>query len=177
MAAPRDKRTTEEAASSHITARVPGAIDALCLMYTMTKYTKEAMFPHTGTWTLNEFILGDGGATSDNLPPRFSQIQYSWRSSSLGIQEQIWRVLANNARHVAGITGCRAHVRWVTKTRVGLPNKSIRTDKIATIRPQMRARPMYLRGSTASPMPQINTREPIEFGTPSPRCTRGVRSA
>ncbi|HEV7263544.1 MAG TPA: amidohydrolase [Falsiroseomonas sp.] len=110
---------------AHAVARCPGAADALCLMYTTTKYTKEAMFPHAGSWTLNEFILGDGGATSDNLTPRFSQIQYAWRSSSLGIQEQIWRVLANNARHVAGVTGCRAHVRWVTKTRVGVPNMAL----------------------------------------------------
>lgn len=112
---------------AHAQARCPGALDALCLMYTTTKYTKEAMFPHAGSWTLNEFVLGDGGATSDNLPPRFSQIQYSWRSSSLGIQEQIWRVLANNARHVAALTGCKAFVRWVTKTRVGLPN-AVMTD-------------------------------------------------
>ena len=112
---------------AHAAARCPGAVDALCLMYTTTKYTKEAMFPHAGSWTLNEFILGDGGATSDNLTPRFSQIQYSWRSSSLGIQEQIWRVLAANARHVASITGCKAHARWVTKTRVGLPN-TVMTD-------------------------------------------------
>lgn len=110
---------------AHAAARCPGALDALCLMYTTTKYTKEAMFPHAGSWTLNEHIIGDAGATSDNLTPRFSQIQYSWRSSSLGIQEQIWRVLANNARHVAGITGCRAFVRWVTKTRVGLPNTAL----------------------------------------------------
>lgn len=111
--------------AAHAVARCPGATDALCLMYTTTKYTKEAMFPHTGSWTLNEFILGDGGATSDNLPPRFSQIQYSWRSSSLEIQEQIWRVLANNARSAALATGCKAYVRWVTKTRVGLPNTAL----------------------------------------------------
>jgi aminobenzoyl-glutamate utilization protein B len=106
----------------HGTARCPGAIDALCLMYTTTKYTKEAMFPHTGSWTLNEFIIAGGEATSDNLPPRFSQIQYSWRSSALGIQQQIYSVLERNARHVAAMTGCRVSVRWVTKTRVGLPN-------------------------------------------------------
>src|SRR4051812_4537376 len=112
---------------AHAVARCPGALDAMMLMYTTTKYTKEAMFPHAGSWTLNEYVLGDGGATSDNLTPRFAQIQYSWRASSLGIQEQIWRVLANNARHAAGITGCRAHVRWVTRTRVGLPN-TVMTD-------------------------------------------------
>ena len=111
--------------AAHAVARSPGALDALCLMYTTTKYTKEAMFPHSGSWTLNEFVLGDGGATSDNLAPRFSQIQYSWRSSSLAIQEQIWRVLANNAKSAAMATGCRAFVRWVTKTRVGLPNTAL----------------------------------------------------
>ena len=110
---------------SHAIARAPGALDAMMLMYTMTKYTKEAMFPHSGSWTLNEFVLGDGGATSDNLAPRFSQIQYSWRASSLAIQEQIWRVLANNARQAAATTGCKAFVRWVTKTRVGLPNTAM----------------------------------------------------
>ncbi|HVB65725.1 MAG TPA: amidohydrolase [Nitrolancea sp.] len=107
---------------SHAAARCPGAIDALCLMYTMTKYTKEAMFPHTGTWTLNEFVMAAGDATSDNLPPRFSQIQYSWRGPTLGIQQQIYTVLENNARNAAATTGCQASVRWVTKTRVGLTN-------------------------------------------------------
>src|SRR6185312_15031122 len=86
---------------------------------------KEAMFPHTGTWTLNEFILVAGDATSDNLPPRLSQIQYSWRGPTLGIQQQIYNVLENNARHAAGATGCEVSVRWVTKTRVGLANHAM----------------------------------------------------
>jgi hypothetical protein len=68
---------------------------------TTTKYTKEAMFPHTSTWTLNEFVLVGGDATSDNPPPRFSQIQYAWRSPFLGIQQQIYMVPERNARHVA----------------------------------------------------------------------------
>jgi len=117
-----DKSLLPIRTSSHAAARCPGAIDALCLMYTMTKYTKEAMYPHAGAWTLNEFIMVGGDATSDNLPPRISQIQYSWRSPSLAVQEQIARVLANNARQAAATCGCQASVRWVTKTRVGLPN-------------------------------------------------------
>ncbi len=117
--------SAESAASSHITARVPGAIDALMLMYTMTKYTKEAMFPHTGTWTLNEFVLVAGDATADNLPPRFAQIQYAWRSPLLRVQEQIYNVLANNAKQAAAATGCEAYVQWVTKTRVGLANNAM----------------------------------------------------
>ena len=106
----------------HTVPRCPGALDAVCLMYTTTKYTKESMFPHTGTWTLNEFILAAGQCTSDNLPPRFSQIQYSWRSPTLDIQEQIFSVLERNAQQAAVATGCTLSTRWVTKTRVGLPN-------------------------------------------------------
>jgi aminobenzoyl-glutamate utilization protein B len=94
-------------------------------MYTLTKYTKEAMVPHTGTWTLNEFIMAGGDATSDNLSPRFSQIQYSWRSPLLAMQEQIYAVLENNARQAAAATGCEASVRWVTMTRVGLTNHAL----------------------------------------------------
>jgi metal-dependent amidase/aminoacylase/carboxypeptidase family protein len=120
-----DKSLIPTTHTSHAAARCPGAIDALCLMYTTTKYIKEAMFPHTGTWTLNEFVLVGGDATSDNLPPRFSPIQYSWRSPALGIQQQIYTVLEKNARHVAEMTGCRASVRWVTKTRVGLTNHAM----------------------------------------------------
>ncbi len=114
-----------EAPSAHTMARAPGANDALCLMYTTTKYTKEAMLPRTGTWTLNEAILGAGQATSDNLAPRFSQIQYSWRSPTLAMQERIATVLDNNAEHVAALTHCRLRKGWVTKTRVGLPNHAM----------------------------------------------------
>jgi aminobenzoyl-glutamate utilization protein B len=34
-------------------------------------------------------------------------------------------VLANNAKQAAGVTGCNASVRWVTKTRVGLANNAL----------------------------------------------------
>lgn len=107
---------------AHTKARAPGATDAICLMYTTTKYTKEAMLPHTGTWTLNEAILAAGQATSDNLPPRFGQIQYSWRSPTLEMAQRITEVLDQNAEHVAKITHCEVRSEWVTRTRVGLPN-------------------------------------------------------
>jgi aminobenzoyl-glutamate utilization protein B len=94
-------------------------------MYTTTKYLKEAMFPHTGTWTLNEFVMVAGQCTADNLPPRIGQIQYSWRSPALEIQEQIYRVLERNARQVAQTTHCDLGIRWITKTRVGLANRAL----------------------------------------------------
>ena len=111
--------------SVHTLARAPGAIDAVCLMYTTTKYTRDSMLPHTGSWTMSEAILAAGQATADNLPPRFSQIQYSFRAPTLDMQERILAVLENNARHVAAITHCNVRTGTVTKTRIGLPNHAM----------------------------------------------------
>lgn len=110
---------------SHNLVRSPGALDALSLMVTTTKYTKENMFPSTGSWTLNEAVLGASTATADNLPPRISQIQYSWRSPLYDIQGQILDVLVRNAKHVAAITNTEVSMRWVTRTRPGLPNHAL----------------------------------------------------
>jgi aminobenzoyl-glutamate utilization protein B len=57
----------------HAGGRCPAALDAVCLMYTTTKYTKEAMLPHSAYWTLNEFVMVAGQCTSDNLPPRLGR--------------------------------------------------------------------------------------------------------
>lgn len=111
--------------ATRLAGRVPGAIDALMLMYTTTKFTREAMFANAGNWTLNEVILHGGDATADNLAPRFTQIQYAWRTPDLKMQEHIWEVLANNARHAAAVSGCEVSVRWVSKTRVALPNQAL----------------------------------------------------
>ena len=114
-----------ETANPHTSARAPGAIDAVCLMYTTSKYLKEAMLPHTGTWTVNEAILAAGQATADNEPPRFSQIQYASRAPTLEMQERIFSVLDRNAEHVAAMTQCTVRGGWVTKTRPGLPNHAL----------------------------------------------------
>ncbi len=114
-----------EGASAHTSARAPGAIDAVCLMYMSSKMTKEAMLPHTGTWTINEAILAAGQATADNLAPGFSQIQYASRCPTLEMQERIYAVLDNNAEHVAKLSHCTVRKEWVTKTRPGLANHAI----------------------------------------------------
>lgn len=114
-----------EGASAHTSARAPGAIDAVCLMYMSSKMTKEAMLPHTGTWTINEAILAAGQATADNLAPGFSQIQYASRCPTLQMQERIYAVLDNNAEHVAKLSHCTVRKEWVTKTRPGLANHAI----------------------------------------------------
>ena len=97
----RPRRCCRTGAGPRAAGRVPGAIDALMLMYTNTKFTRDAMFAHTGNWTLNEVILTAGDATADNLPPRISQIQYAWRTPDLEMQERIWQVLRQNAKHAA----------------------------------------------------------------------------
>jgi aminobenzoyl-glutamate utilization protein B len=109
----------------HAVPRSPGALDAVTLMYAITKHTKENMYPHMASWVLNEFLMVGGQATADNLVPRLGQIQYAWRSPTLGIQEQISRVLAGNARQAAAAANCRVYRRWVSKTRVGLPNHTL----------------------------------------------------
>ena len=112
-------------AHGHAAARAPGAIDAVCLMYTSSKYTKEAMLPHTGSWSLNEFIPIAGMATADNIAPNISQIQYSLRAPNLEMCEQVFRVLDNNAAHCAGMTHCTVQKAWITRTRAGLPNHAM----------------------------------------------------
>jgi len=111
----------------HADARAPGAIDAVCMMYTNTKYTKEAIFPHTGHWILNEYIMSAGQKTSDNLAPRIGQIQYCWRSPSLELQQRIYDILRQNAEHAATVSHCELSETWVAKTRVGLANNALAT--------------------------------------------------
>jgi aminobenzoyl-glutamate utilization protein B len=133
---------------AHAGARSPGALDAACLMYTSTRYMKDSMFPATGNWTLSEFMMVGGQCTADNLPPAISQIQYAWRSPGLGLQERIARILENNARRVAEMTNCQFTLRWITKTRVALPNLAL-------------ARVVYRNLETVGP-PQLNARA-VEF--------------
>ena len=103
-------------------ARAPGAVDAVCLMHTATKYFRESMAPFTGNWCLNEAILVAGQATADNLPAHIGQIQFAARAPSLDMQERIWSVIERNAREVAKMTHCKVTGTWVAKTRPALAN-------------------------------------------------------
>jgi aminobenzoyl-glutamate utilization protein B len=109
----------------HAMARAPGAIDAVCLMYTNSKMMKESMLPHTGSWSLNEFIPIAGQAAADNIAPAISQIQYSLRAPTLGMCEAVFEVLDRNADHIAAMTHCTVTKAWITKTRAGLPNRAM----------------------------------------------------
>ena len=112
-------------AHAHATARAPGAIDAVCLMYTNSKMMKESMLPHTGSWTLNEFIPIAGQASADNIAPGVGQIQYAIRAPTLAMCEAAFALLDRNADHVAAMTHCTVEKAWITKTRAGLPNHAM----------------------------------------------------
>ncbi len=112
-------------AHAHASARAPGAIDAVCLMYTNSKMMKESMLPHVGSWTLNEFIPIAGHAAADNIAPSLSQIQYSMRAPSSAMCEAAFNVLDRNAEHIAAMTHCTVTKAWITKTRAGLPNHAM----------------------------------------------------
>lgn len=109
----------------HAEVRSPGTLDALALMITTTRFTKENMFPPTGFWTVNEAILNSSNATADNQSQRVAQIHYAVRSPLIEIQEQMIEILRRNAKHVAALTNCRVSMRWVTRTRPGLPNHAL----------------------------------------------------
>ena len=110
---------------SHGSARAPGAIDAVVMMYVSSKMLKENMLPHHGSWTVNEFILSAGQAAADNLAPRLGQIQYAARVPTLAMAEQVFAVLDNNADHAAAMTHCQVRKDWITKTRAGLANMAL----------------------------------------------------
>jgi aminobenzoyl-glutamate utilization protein B len=108
--------------ASHISARAPGANDALFHMFGMTKQAQSNMLPFTGGWSISEAILSAGQATADNLPAQTAQIQYLWRAPTLEMAETITRVLDNNAEAAAKAAHCRWTKTWVTKSRPGLAN-------------------------------------------------------
>jgi aminobenzoyl-glutamate utilization protein B len=112
-------------AHAHATARAPGALDALCLMYTNSKMMKESMLPHAGSWTLNEFIPIAGQAAADNIAPAIGQIQYAMRAPTLAMCQAAFDVLDRNADHVAAMTHCTVTKAWITRTRAGLPNRAM----------------------------------------------------
>jgi aminobenzoyl-glutamate utilization protein B len=101
----------------------PGALDAVCMMYTVTKYTKEAVHPRTAGWTITEYV--SIGGQSNTAPPMIGQITYAFRSPSLEMQEKTHEFLSRNAKAVAETCGCKVTERIVTKTRVGLFNRTM----------------------------------------------------
>ncbi len=104
------------------TARAPGAVDAVCLMYTTSRYTYASMLPRNSGWYISESIMVGGQATADHMAPRLSQIYYCWRSPTIEMQERINEVLESNAKHVAAITHCEYTSTWVQKNRPGITN-------------------------------------------------------
>ena len=84
---------------------------------------KEAMLPHTGTWTINEAILPAGQATSDNLAAQFR----ARSSTPAGRRPCRCRSASSPCSTTTPITSrrmthCTVRKGWVTKTRPGLPN-------------------------------------------------------
>ena len=110
---------------AHLSARAPGANDALMFMYQSSKVLRDSMLPHQGGWSISEAILTAGQATADNLPAELAEIQYMIRVPTLEMAEQVTYVLDQNAKSAAYTTGCRFEKHWVSKSRPGLPNHTM----------------------------------------------------
>ena len=94
---------------NHLTARAPGATDALMLFHHLNEGLRRSMLPATGLWSFNEAILCAGQATADNLAPQVSQIDYMVRTDSTAQADIICSVMDNNAEAAAKATFCRWH--------------------------------------------------------------------
>ncbi len=110
---------------NHLTARAPGATDALMLFHHLNEGLRRSMLPATGLWSFNEAILCAGQATADNLAPQVSQIDYMVRTDSTAQADIICSVMDNNAEAAAKATFCRWHKTWVSKSRGGLANHAM----------------------------------------------------
>ena len=107
---------------NHLSARAPGASDALMLFYHLNESLRRSMLPATGLWSFNEAILCAGQATADNLVPHVSQIDYMVRTDSVAQADIVSTVMDNNAEAAAKASFCRWHKTWVAKSRGGLAN-------------------------------------------------------
>ncbi len=109
----------------HSAVRVPGANDALMLMYQASKSLRDSMLPHQGGWSVSEAILTAGQATADNLPAGLAELQYMIRVPTIAMAEQATEMLDRNATAAALMTGCRWERHWVSKSRPGLANHAM----------------------------------------------------
>jgi len=110
---------------NHLSARAPGANDALVLFYHLNEGLRRSMLPATGLWSFNEAILTAGQATADNLAPHLAQIDYMVRTDSIGQADIISGVMDNNAEAAAKAAFCRWQKTWVSKSRGGLANHAL----------------------------------------------------
>lgn len=110
---------------NHLSARAPGANDALALLYHLNEGMRRSMLPATGLWSFNEAILSAGQATADNLAPHLAQINYMVRTDSIAQAHIISSIMDNNAEVAARASGCRWRKTWVARSRGGLANHAL----------------------------------------------------
>jgi len=110
---------------NHLSARAPGANDALTTFHQLNEGLRKSMLPATGLWSFNEAILCAGQATADNLAPQVAQIDYMVRADSIAQADIISSVMDNNAEAAAKAAFCRWRKTWVSKSRGGLANHAL----------------------------------------------------
>ena len=110
---------------AHVTARAPGANEALVTMMSTSRALQNTMLPFTQGWSLSDAVLSAGQATADNLPHSIAQVQYLWRTPTVGMAQQILAVLDRNAALAAELAHCTWRGDWVCKSRPGLANHAL----------------------------------------------------
>ena len=70
-----------------VVARAPGALDAVCLMYTTSRYTNTSMLPRSGGWYISEAIL---------VTERFGATMLRGKGAYSGSDREILLTVTNN---------------------------------------------------------------------------------
>lgn len=102
--------------------KAPAAVQAANIMVSLTTQLRTFMIPNTGLWRIEEWIMVSGQTSADSLPPKFSQIKYYTCCPTLVEQEAVWNVIKRCADAAALVTQTKPTIKWITKTRTGLPN-------------------------------------------------------
>ncbi len=110
---------------AHISARAPGANEAMVSMLQSSRALQGSMLPFTQGWSMSDAVLSAGQATADNLPHTVAQVQFLWRVPTIEMAEAVLRVLDSNAEAAAQLAHCRWRGDWVSKSRPGLPNHAL----------------------------------------------------
>lgn len=109
----------------HTAPRPAGANTAISLFHLQVKALQDSVLSHEGGWSLSEAFLTTGVSTADNLAAPLGQVQYSWRTPTLEMAEQILLAINRCAVAVSCATGTTMTQRWIARNRPGIANHAL----------------------------------------------------
>lgn len=119
--------STEPIPQVHTAPRPAGANTAISLFHIQVKTLQDSVLSHEGGWSLSEAFLTTGVSTADNLAAPLGQVQYSWRTPTVAMAEEVLLAINRCAVGVSHATGTVLSQRWIARNRPGIPNHALAT--------------------------------------------------